>query len=102
MVAIIREGLKIFLIRSNLKRGGVDWSRDVAVIDAKNNIFYVIELSKKDDQESTIGPITNSESSRYDRVKVQWKIKIVERCALKHDGSLAATSKLAKRYDKRI
>lgn len=98
MVAILRDDLKIFLIRSSLKRGGVEWSRDVAVIDNKNNIFYVIELSKKDDHESTLDPRTNSESSRYDRVKVQWKIKIVERCALRQDGTLAATSKLAKRY----
>lgn len=102
MVAVHREEIKTFLIRSSLKRGGVEWSRDVAVIDNRNNLFYVIELSKKDDQESTLDPRTNSESSRYDRVRVQWKIRIVERCALRQDGSLAASSKLAKRYDRKI
>jgi hypothetical protein len=102
LVAVHREEMKMFLSRSSLKRGGVEWSRDVAVIDGRNNLFYVIELSKKDEQESTLDPRTNSESSRYDRVKVQWKIRIVERCALRQDGSLAASSKLAKRYDRRM
>jgi hypothetical protein len=42
MVAVLRDDLKIFLIRSSLKRGGVEWARDVAVIDTRSNIFYVI------------------------------------------------------------
>lgn len=62
-----------------------------------------MELGKKDDQETTIDMKTsNSESSRYDRVKLQWRIKIVERCPLKQDGSLATNSKLARRYDKKM
>jgi hypothetical protein len=76
---------------------------EVAVLDGKNNIFYVMELAKRDDQETTIDAKTsNSETSRYDRVRLQWKIRIVERCPLKADGSLATKSKLANRYDKKI
>jgi hypothetical protein len=43
-----------------------------------------------------------SETSRYDKVKLQWKVKIVERCPLKIDGTPAFQSKTINRYDTHI
>jgi hypothetical protein len=60
LIAIHRDNLKIFLNRSNLKRAGVEWSKDVAVFDTKNSILYVVELCKKDDQETTLDPKTSN------------------------------------------
>lgn len=102
-MAVQREGLKMFISRAGLKSRAVEWHKEVAAIDTNTNVFYILELSKKDDQETTIDPKTsNSESSRYDRVRLQWKIKILERCPLKTDGTPSANSKLIKRYDRKI
>lgn len=78
MMAVQREGLKIFISRAGLKSRAVEWHKEVAAIDTTTNVFYILELGKKDDQETTIDhKASNSESSRYDRVRLQWKIKIL-------------------------
>lgn len=103
MMAVQRQGLKIFISRAAIKSRAVEWHKELAAIDTNANVFYILELSKKDDQETTIDPKTsNSESSRYDRVRTQWRIKILERCPLKADGTPSANSKLMKRYDRKL
>ena len=101
-VGIHQDGFKIFLCRNNIKSKEVEWSRQVGVIDTSNNVFYLIELSKKDDLETTLEVKGVSQTSRYDKVKLQWKIKIVDRFPLKNDGLPLGNSKYSKKYDKKI
>ena len=71
------------------------------MIDNEAKVFYVLELSLKEQYNSGDTAYTQSLSrSSYakDTLKPQWKIKIVDRYNLKSNGSLL--SKLSKKYQK--
>ena len=87
----------MFLCGSRAANGVVSWKREAVIINNQANLFYLLELQQREgDADSDRNQKTSSESSRLDKSRGQWKIKIVDRCQLRKDGKLAGYSKLIK------
>jgi hypothetical protein len=92
---------QIFIRRDKLKGRYLEWAREGVIFHHQSNMFYVIELNRREEHDNTVDldstqKMASSDSYRADRIKIQWKVKIVERCNLKADGSLAVFSKYLK------